>query len=71
MEKALASPSWGNSHSKASILKILGHYSPTGHWSWWSPSLPIWLPAELSLVTGLQASREPQWEEPPHRRGCC
>lgn len=68
VEKALASPSWGNIHSKASRLKMLGHYSPTGHWSRWSPSLPIWLPAELSelpLVTGLQASREPQWEQPP------
>lgn len=65
VEKALGQSQLGEQPQQKD-LNMLGHYSPSSQRSWWSPSLTIWLPTELAgrppLVTGLQASQEPQWE---------
>lgn len=59
----LASPSRGSTWAC-----VLGNCSPGGRWSWVEPSAAIWLPAELpsspTLLTGLQASRDPPWGTP-------
>lgn len=51
---------------------VLGNCSPGGHWSWVEPSVALWLPAEFpaspTLLTGLQASRDPPWGHPPQAR---